>query len=174
MDEMKMAGAVAAAVCAAMLGFALGNDLKRRGKLLQELYKGIVMIHQEMDYMKAPLEEAMRHAQTILEEPLSSFFRETGTRLERLPGTPFFSVWEEMTQRYLEDSGLAKEDLELVAALGRQLGGTEALGAGNFLAVYEQRVSALAGKAEEEYVNKAQLYGRLGVLGGAFLVILLI
>ena len=74
----------------ALMGFALGNDLKRRAALLRELYKGVVMMHQEVDYLKVPLEEAMQHAGTILTEPLSSFFQETGSRLERLPGTPFF------------------------------------------------------------------------------------
>ena len=38
----------------------------------------------------------------------------------------------------------------------------------------ERRLEELIQKAEKEYQNKAQLYGRLGVLGGIFLVIVLI
>ena len=174
MVELKAVGAVLAAVSAAMLGFALGNDLKIRVRLLQEFYKGIVTIHQEMDYMKAPLEEALQHAAAILEEPLSSFFRETGMMLERLPGTPFFGVWEETAQKYLGEAGLSGEDLEPIGQLGRQMGSPEAVGNGNFLSVYERRLEELTERAQEEYRNKAQLYGRLGVLGGIFLVIVLI
>ena len=155
MFEIRAAGALLAAVFSALMGFALGNDLKRRAALLRELYKGVVMMHQEVDYLKVPLEEAMQHAGTILTEPLSSFFQETGSRLERLPGTPFFSVWEESAGLWLKDSGLMQER-------------------GGFLTVYERRLEELIQKAEKEYQNKAQLYGRLGVLGGIFLVIVLI
>lgn len=174
MFEIRAAGALLAAVFSALMGFALGNDLKRRAALLRELYKGVVMMHQEVDYLKVPLEEAMQHAGTILTEPLSSFFQETGSRLERLPGTPFFSVWEESAGLWLKDSGLMQEDRELLLQLGRQLASPETLERGVFLTVYERRLEELIQKAEKEYQNKAQLYGRLGVLGGIFLVIVLI
>ena len=67
-----------------------------------------------------------------------------------------------------------QEDRELLLQLGRQLASPETLERGGFLTVYERRLEELIQKAEKEYQNKAQLYGRLGVLGGIFLVIVLI
>lgn len=172
MTEIKLAGAVLAVVSAALLGFALGNDLKRRIGFLQELQKGLLMLHQEMEYRKTPLEEALQYAGNSLTEPLSSFFRETGIRLEKLPGAPFFSVWEEMADWYLSEAGQKKEDMELIRQLGRQLNGLEAEGNSSLLTIYEQRLQGMIASAKEEYAGKAQLYQRLGILGGIFLVLL--
>ncbi|MDO5346186.1 MAG: stage III sporulation protein AB [Lachnospiraceae bacterium] len=172
MIEIKLAGAVLAAVSAALLGFTLGNDLKQRIEFLQNLQKGLIVLHQEMEYRKAPLEEALQYAGNSLTEPLSSFFRETGIRLEKLPGAPFFSVWEEMADWYLSEAGQKKEDLELIRQLGMQLSGLETEGNSGLLKIYEQRLQGMIVSAKEEYAGKAQLYQRLGILGGIFLVLL--
>lgn len=172
MFEVRAAGALLAAVSAARMGIALGSELRRRVLLLQDFYKGILMVHQEMDYMKTPLEEALQRAGTVLGDPLSSFFRETGVRLEKLPGTPFFSVWEEMEDWYLSECELKEEDRALIMQWGMQLGNLEPGGNGGVLKVYRDRLEKAIAEAEEEHRSKARLYERLGVLGGIFLVIL--
>ena len=90
MFEIRAAGALLAAVFSALMGFALGNDFKKAGRAAAGAVQGSGDDAQEVDYLKVPLEEAMQHAGTILTEPLSSFFQETGSRLERLPGLLFF------------------------------------------------------------------------------------
>lgn len=172
MIEVKLAGAVLAAVSAALLGFTLGNDLRRRTEFLQEFHKGLLILHQEMEYRKTPLEEALQYAGNSLKEPLSSFLRETGIRLEKLPGAPFFSVWEEMADWYLSESLQKKEDFEFIRQLGRQLDGLEAEGNSRMLNIYEQRLQGMIASAKKEYEGKAQLYQRLGILGGIFLILL--
>ena len=172
MIEVKLAGAVLAAVSVALLGFTLGNDLRRRTEFLQEFHKGLLILHQEMEYRKTPLEEALQYAGNSLKEPLSSFLRETGIRLEKLPGAPFFSVWEEMADWYLSESLQKKEDFEFIRQLGRQLDGLEAEGNSGMLTIYEQRLQGMIASAKKEYEGKAQLYQRLGILGGIFLILL--
>lgn len=172
MTGLKLTGAVLAAVCAALLGFTLGNDMKRRIEFLQELQKGLLMLHQEMEYRKAPLEEALQSVGNSLKEPLSSFFRETGIRLEKLPGAPFFSVWEEMADWYLTGAEGKAEDREWIRQLGRQLDGLESGENSGILTIYEERLQEMVASAKEEYAQKAQLYQKLGVAGGIFLVLL--
>ena len=58
--------------------------------------------------------------------------------------------------------------------VGRQIGMLEAGEDCGFLKVYEQRTKQLLDEAEQEYGQKAKLYWRLGILGGIFLVVLLI
>ena len=58
MIEVKLAGAVLAAVSAALLGFTRGNDLRRRTAFLQEFHKGLLILHQEMAYRKPQSERA--------------------------------------------------------------------------------------------------------------------
>ncbi len=174
MFELKVAGAVLAVAFSVMMGAAAGRELGERKTLLKDFYKGLLMLHQEIDYMKTPLEEAMQKTGTVLGEPFSCFFWETGVQLEKLPGTPFFSVWQEMADWYLGSVSLLKEDRELILQVGRQIGMLEAGEDCGFLKVYEQRTKQLLDEAEQEYGQKAKLYWRLGILGGIFLVVLLI
>lgn len=174
MFELKVAGSVLVAVFAGLLGLALQNDMKQRILLLQDFYKGIRMIHQEIDYLKAPLGEALQHAGREAYEPLDAFFKEVGESLERLTGASFLDIWETGVWNYLENTPLKPEDLEVICQLGSQLSGLNPGGSKGMLTVLEQRMEALTEEARAEYGSKAQLYGRLGVIGGIFLVILLL
>ena len=69
---------------------------------------------------------------------------------------------------------MKQEDLELIRQLGVQLERMEPGGGSGFLEMIEQRVETALAEAREEYRGKAQLYKRLGMMGGIFLVILLL
>lgn len=174
MVEFKIAGAFLVAVCAALMGIAFQDDMKKRTGMLQDLYRGFLLLRQEIDYMKFPLEEAMIHISRSLKEPWASFFRETGKKLGLLPGLPFLEVWKEMGQRYLEESPLKKEDWDLLWQLGVQLERMEPGDRSGIFGALEQRIRTALSEASEEYREKAQLYKRLGMMGGIFLVILLL
>ena len=174
MFELKAAGSLLVFVFTGMMGMAVRNDMRQRILLLQDLHKGILLIHQEIDYLKAPLEEAIQHEGASLREPLSSFFRAMGKRLEALPGASFSVIWEEEMERHLKGSLLKRADMDLIRQLGKQLEDLELGGRNGMLTVFEQRLEALLQEAGEEYKSKAQLYCRLGLMGGIFLVILFV
>ena len=174
MAAFKIAGVILVAVSGALLGMVFQRELHQRILLLQDFQQGLLFLHQEITYLKVPLGEAALNAGQPLLEPLASFFRETGKKLEKLPGSSFLEVWTEMEERYLEDIALKQEDLELIRQLGVQLERMEPGGGSSFLEMFEQRVEAALAEAREEYRGKAQLYRRLGMMGGIFLVILLL
>ena len=132
------------------------------------------MIHQEIEYLKTPLEEAARQVGSVLEEPWASFFEMVGKQLEELPGTPFHQVWEEKGKEYLEGLPMHQEDFDLITQTGIQLGHLDAGENSTMLTVFEKPLEALIEEAKAEYQSKAQLYRRLGVMGGIFLVIILV
>lgn len=171
---LKAAGSLLVAVCTWLLGAAFQNDLKQRILLLEDFQRGVLLLHQEIEYLKLPLGEAALLAGKSLREPLSAFFEEVGRELERLPGTPFFMVWRECGVRNLLDTALKEEDLELFWQLGIQLERMEPGGGSAFFGMFEQRLEAALSGAVEEHREKAQLYKRLGMMGGIFLVILLL
>ena len=174
MVELKVLGAVLVAVFASLMGVAAGNDMRRRVVLLQSFYRGILMIHQEIEYLKTPLEEAARQVGSVLEEPWASFFEMVGKQLEELPGTPFHQVWEEKGKEYLEGLPMHQEDFDLITQTGIQLGHLDAGENSTMLTVFEKPLEALIEEAKAEYQSKAQLYRRLGVMGGIFLVIIFV
>lgn len=157
-----------------MMGIAYQNDMRQRIILLQDFYRGILLLHQEITFLKIPLEEAACHAGRGLGTPMKEFFCETGEKLSELIEASFGNVWEEKMQTYLKDTGLKKEDLDLIFQVGQQLGHMETGESDNLFKVYGQRLEQALTEAREEYKEKAQLYKRLGIVGGIFLVILLL
>ena len=67
-----------------------------------------------------------------------------------------------------------QEVFDLIAQTGIQLEHLDAGENSKVLAVFEKRLEALIQEAKAEYQSKAQLYRRLGVMGGIFLVIILV
>lgn len=174
MAVFKIVGALLVAVSGALLGIVCQNELYQRILLLQDFQRGLLFLHQEIVYLKLPLEEAALRAGRSLRNPLNSFFQEIGAALEKLTGTSFLAVWEEMGERYLTGTALKKEDLELIRQLGIQLEQLEPGGSSSFFTMFEQRFEMAWTEARDEYKEKAQLYKRLGMMGGIFLVILLL
>lgn len=156
------------------MGIAFQNDMKDRIWMLQEFSRGILLLKQEITYLKFPLAEAVRHAGQRMERPVKDFFFEMGNRLEELEEASFAVVWEDMIKKCLFGTALKKEDLELICQLGQQLGQMECGEAEKVFMVYEQRLELALAGARETYKEKAQLYRRLGIMGGIFLVILLL
>lgn len=157
-----------------LMGIAFQSDMRQRIVLLQDFYRGILLLHQEITFLKFPLEEAACHAGQGLGSPMKDFFCETGKKLSELTEASFGSVWEEMGQTFLKHTGLKAEDLDLIFQMGQQLGRMETGESENLFKVYEQRLELALAEAREEYKEKAQLYKRLGIVGGIFLVILLL
>ena len=172
MEKFRLAGAVLAALCASFYGFALQRDLKIRMDFLMELHRCLLLLGQEIIYLKTPLEEAMKRTGGASREPLASFFQAVGKRLAVFSEKGVYSVWRKAAVEYLGELPLKKADWELIGQLGKQLEGLAVRKNGEFLQVYQFRLEDLAREAREEYKNKAQLYQRLGIMGGIFLVIL--
>ncbi|MDD2960201.1 MAG: stage III sporulation protein AB [Lachnospiraceae bacterium] len=174
MFELKAAGAVLVLLFGGLMGMSLSDDMKMRISLLREFQKGFLFLHQEMNYLKEPLGEAARHAGVTLAEPFAGFFESMGKDLEELPGVSFFYVWEEKCHQYLDHTALTEGDIDLILQLGRQLNGLDAGDGSRIMAVFEQRLEEAVKEAKETYGSKAQLYRRLGIMGGIFVIILLV
>ncbi len=172
MENFRLAGAVLAALCASVYGFVLQRDLKIRMDFLMELHRCLLLLRQEIVYLKTPLAEAMRRTGGASREPLSSFLQAVGKRLAVLSDTGVCPVWRKAVREYLGELPLKKADLELLYQLGKQFEGLAGRRDGELLQVYQFRLEDLAREAKEEYKNKAQLYQRLGIVGGIFLVVL--
>lgn len=169
-----MIGAALIVLFCAWMGMSFQNDLRQRVMLLQDFYRGIALLHQEVTFLKFPLEEAVCHAGKGLHFPMKAFFCKTGERLGELTENSFANVWEEMEKQYLQTAPLRKEDLDLILEMGQQFGRMETAETENLFKVYEQRVELALSDAREDYKEKSQLYKRLGIVGGIFLVILLL
>lgn len=150
------------------------TEMQQRIYLLQEFKKGFLLLHQEAVYFKISLEEAAGHAGRGVKQPLKEFFCAVSERLRELQEASFETVWEEMVKLHLFSTAMKQEDLDLILQIGQNLGSSVMGEENRIFQVFEQRMEQALKEAKEEYTDKAELYKRLGIMGGIFLVILLL
>lgn len=85
----------------------------------------------------------------------------------------FSYLWEKSVSEKKYDF-LADEEIEFIKDIGRKLGKTDIFGQLNTIKYEKNQLEKMLKNAEEEYIAKGKLYRSLGVLGGAFIAILLI
>lgn len=82
-------------------------------------------------------------------------------------------VWEKAVEKqqygFLDD-----DEKELIKDIGRKLGKSDISGQLNAIRYEKAEIEKMIRSAEEETCNKSKLYRSLGVLGGAFIIIMLI
>ncbi len=71
-------------------------------------------------------------------------------------------------------SGLKKEDAEILADIGRNLGTSDMEGQISMLSLQRTELEMLISSAESDCERKSKLYRSLGVLAGAFISVMLI
>ena len=85
----------------------------------------------------------------------------------------FQQNWCSAVEKQKPDS-LGKEDISVLCDIGRKLGTSDLEGQISTLKLQQSEVETLILSAESEYNRKAKLYRSLGVLSGAFVVVMLI
>ena len=95
-------------------------------------------------------------------------------QIEEKAGATFFQLWTESIDQCLIKSQLKSKDKEELKAIGMQMGYLDEQMQLGTIDLYLEQLSFVIEKAREELVMKKRLCNCLGVMGGIFLVIILI
>ena len=95
-------------------------------------------------------------------------------QIEEKAGATFFELWTESIDRCLIKSQLKNKDKEELKAIGMQMGYLDEQMQLGTIDLYLEQLSFVIQKTREELVMKKRLCNCLGVMGGIFLVIILI
>ena len=99
---------------------------------------------------------------------------ELAEQIEEKAGATFFELWTESIDRCLIKSQLKNKDKEELKAIGMQMGYLDEQMQLGTIDLYLEQLSFVIQKTREELVMKKRLCNCLGVMGGIFLVIILI
>lgn len=139
---------------------------------LELLISGISMISTEIRYCASPTEAIMEKLNSMDEYKPLKIFGNFEKRI--LVQRDFEKAWQDSVRESAPSLALNTDDLEAMCWFGRVLGATDVEGQlGNcerFSALLKQR---LAG-AREDLKKRGRMYYSMGVLTGAFLIILLL
>lgn len=167
---LKLAGMALIFVCTTSIGMAMARSLERRVRELMTGISVVLGLSSELSYSLAPPSEAVARLEE--RESLSeAAYLPACTQLCR-QGLPFPQAWRRAVE---ENRGmLAPGDVAVLSGLSDTLGQCDISGQLARLEQAKKQLQLQLDGARERSMTHAKLYRTMGMLSGAFLVILFI
>lgn len=170
---LRAAALAAVGIACTAIGLRMGAELLERVRSLRELERLMIMLKREIQYARAPLEEAFGEIAQRCAGPFSCFFAEAARAMELREGRSMEEIFRECAGVF-EGTGLSGEDVEHFVRMGGRLGYLDGEMQVRTIQFYQEELTQERQDAEEEYRQRAKIYRYLGFLGGCFLILLLI
>ena len=103
-----------------------------------------------------------------MENHTGKWLKALSKTLQEKDGNSFVEIWEKSIEQNMKESALKQEDLEELKMIGKGLTHFENID------LYIEQLEYKIQKKREIYVVKGKLYKSFGIMGGVFLVILLL
>lgn len=155
------------------IGFSYSARLGRRMEQLRQLQRMAILLRGEISYGNAPLPEALASIGRKLDEPLSVFLRKVASRLREYPDKSFQQVFRDEVGDCLKQSALSVKDKDMLMQMGAFLGYLDREMQLRTVELYLQELCREIQVSGESVPGRQKLFRSLGILGGLFLVILL-
>ncbi len=172
---MKLLGSILVIVGTSGFGTWMAGRYRGRLEEMEQLRQMVYLLKAQIVYAQTPIPEALAVVGRRTEGPLAELFLRVAKRVYGQEGESFRVIWQEETGLLdKKTSALAKADRKSLALLGEHLGFLDRdMQERNLLLCLEQ-LDLEIGKLREQRPEKCRLYTSLGVMGGLFLVVLLI
>ena len=150
------------------IGFAKSNDLQSHLDQLEEIQKLFYLLRSELQYIRAPFAEMFEKIGKKTKDPYGTWLLNLSERLQRKGTGSFWDIWCLSITDNLKVSQLKEDELEELKNVGKNLEYIESLDL--FIEQMEYRIK----NTKEAYRSKRKLCQSMGIMGGIFLVILLL
>ena len=155
-------------------GMWMGQKEQLRMQQLGELIRSMEFLKGEISFARTTLPEAMEQLSKHVMWPFQTLFAKLAMELKEHPGTGFGEILHEALEREKGNWDLLPEDIEHFYQACCNLGYLDKEMQIHILARYMKELEKTVEQLAEEIPQKMKLYRNLGVLGGVFLVIVLI
>lgn len=170
----KIVGVILVLMASGGIGVAKGLDLQKYLKELEQLKQVFWMLRREIQYTKAPFSEAFSRIGRRTGGVFGEWMLFLARQLEGRAGLTFFQLWTDSIDCCLEKSKLKKKDRELLKETGMQMGYLDEKMQIGTIDLYLEQLELVIQRTRAETETKRRLCNCLGVMGGIFLVIILI
>jgi len=171
---IKIVGAILVLVSAYAIGSLLALQVKEQEKWLKDIKTTLFLLLGELEYRQLPLPEAFETIGLRHGGYLADFFRLAAEELKKKEGGSLKEIWQQLAVTALKDSPLSKEQKEEFAELGLYFMEADRETRRNSLEFYLNRLEEDIVRLREKGADKAYLCRTLGMLGGIFLLILVL
>jgi len=171
---IKLIGAVLVLVSAYAIGSLLALKVKEQEKWLKDMKTSIFLLLGELEYRQIPLPEALEITGTRHGGHLAAFFCVLSKELKKKEGLPLQKLWKSVAVPALKDCPLNKAQKEEFAELGLYFTESDRETRRNALDFYLNRLEEDIIGLRQKGADKAYLCRTLGMLGGIFILILIL
>ena len=169
---------VSGALLVFFAGWGMGNwrsrQYQQRIKDLQILQLIISCLIGEISYARNTLPEAFFRISEKVTFPFREYLQSIAERLKAQTGEAFAGILKEQTQTVREKTGLWEEDWDLFLQTLGHLGYLDARMQIRLLENGRAELAAREEKLQHQLPEQKKVWQSLGILGGAFLVVILI
>lgn len=169
---MELIGVLLIVGSSSSLGFLKAREFVLRTRQLKQVKLALQLLKTEVSYEVNPLPQAFAKIAAELEAPLADFFSQAQAGLRT--GLTAKEAWQQAVQEVLVDTALKEDDREVLVNLGCNLGQSTSEDQLRYLSLAQDYIDDLYQEASTEEQKKVKLWRYLGVLGGAFIVILIL
>lgn len=155
-------------------GVAYGTELQRYLEKLLYIRHIVYMLKGEIEYSNAPLGEVFGRTALRLKEPFRSWLRAMEKQIENREETEFSRIWNRSIDKYLKELHLKSAHSIQLKELGTFLGQLDGESLGRTMQLYLNRLELEIEKVREGMAAKKRISNCLGVMGGIFLVVILL
>lgn len=156
------------------MGFVKGNEMAERVKHMREIKRIFHALMQEIQYTRVPLGQAFARIADRCTGSFQKWLLHMSGALEERKRGSMEQIWHHCVYQHLNRTRLSGGELELLARQGAYMGQLDVTmqvaAIGLFLEQWEERILL----ATKQLESKRRLARSIGVLGGVFLVILLL
>lgn len=169
---IKLAGAACILAAGLLAGLGMEMRLKKRAAILREMAEIFALLEKEMSYHRAPVPEAFHSAAKRCSTEVKEVLEDAAAKASLREGNSFADIWRQAVYRKLPPGVLGPDETELICESAAALCNTDTILQRTLLEKYADRFQALGKIAAGEAREKGNLYRRLAMAAGVFLIIL--
>ncbi len=149
-------------------GYAKSRDLKNHLQELEELNKMFCLLKSELQYTRAPFAELFEKIAEKMNEPYKMWLNNLSRTIHKKEQETFWKMWCSSIDTDLKGTTLKKDELSELKNAGKNLEYTDSLN------LYIDQLEYQIMHTRESNRSKQKLCQSMGIMGGIFLVILLL
>ncbi len=164
----KLVGCVIIFAACCGMGYSKSHEMQLHLDELEELKKMFYLLRSELEYTRAPFAEIFEKMAEKMMEPYQTWLLKLSERIKRKDQRGFWDIWNASIEEDLQGSRLKEDELKELRQVGKNLEYIENVN------LYIEQMEYRIKNIRETYRSKRKLCQSLGIMGGIFLVILLL
>ena len=156
--------------------FGIYFAMKEKFRLqeLEELERGLGYLHGQIEYLSAPLEEALGDVGWKMTGHLGYIFQQISEKMAARQSDSAEKIWQEVWREEGIHTFLTAEDLEEIQAFGKSLGYLDKTQQENSIRLLLRYIEDALLQGRKRLEKNGRLYYGMGCLSGLLIVVILL